>query len=123
MIAHTLGFKGHSKWEKIQYLGLPLSFGINKVNLWEGVLTKIKGKIDAWGGHWLTHGGKLTLIKAVISSLPIYQASYLLAPKLIAGQINKLQRDFLWHGGKGNQCKFHLVSLDTVKRPLREGGL
>jgi hypothetical protein len=123
MIACTLGFKGNSKWEKIQYLGLPLSLGINKVNLWEGVLTKIKGKIDAWGGHWLTHGGKLTLIKAVISSLPIYQGSYLLAPKLIAGQINKLLRDFLWHGGKGNQCKFHLVSWDTVKWPLREGGL
>jgi hypothetical protein len=88
-IACNLGFKGHSKWEKIHYLGLPLTLGINKVNLWEGVLTKIKGKIDAWGGHWLTHGGKLTLIKAVLSSLPIYQASYLLAPKSISGQINK----------------------------------
>jgi hypothetical protein len=50
-IARTLGFKGYADWEKIQYLGLPLSLGINKVNLWEGVLTKIKGKIDAWGGH------------------------------------------------------------------------
>jgi hypothetical protein len=123
MIACTLGFKGHSKWEKIQYLGLPLSLGINKVNLWEGVLTKIKGKIDAWGGHWLTHGGKLTLIKEVLSSQQIYQAAYLLAPKSISWQINKLLRDFLWHGGKGNRRKFHLVSWEMVKRPLREGGL
>jgi ribonuclease HI/exonuclease III len=122
-IASTLGFKGHSKWEKIQYLGLPLTLGVNRVSLWEGVLAKIKRKIEAWGGYWLTHGGKLTLIKAVISSLPIYQASYLLAPNSIAGQINKLLRDFLWHGGKGNQRKFHLVNWETAKRPLREGGL
>jgi hypothetical protein len=60
-----LGVQRVLKWEKIQYLGLPLTLGINRVNLWEGVLTKIKEKIDAWGGHWLTHGGKLTLIKAV----------------------------------------------------------
>jgi hypothetical protein len=38
-------------------------------------------------------------------------------------QINKLLRDFLWHGGKGNQHKFHLVRWEIVKLPLREGGL
>jgi ribonuclease HI len=102
---------------------VPLTLGINKVNLWEGVLTKIKGKIDAWGGHWLTHRGKLTLIKAALSSLPIYQAAYLLAPKSIYGQINKFLRDFLWHGSKGNQHKFHLVRWETAKLPMREGGL
>jgi hypothetical protein len=97
--------------------------GTNKVNLGEGVLTKIKGKIDAWGGHWLTHGGKLTLIKETLSSLPIYQAAYLLAPKSIFGQINKFLRYFPWHGGKGNQHKFHLVRWETKKLPIREGGL
>jgi hypothetical protein len=86
-------------------------------------ITKIKGKIVAWGGQWLTHGGKLILIKSVLSSLPIYQASYLMAPKSISGQINKIMRDFLWHGGKGNQNKFHLVKWETTKRTLREGGL
>jgi hypothetical protein len=122
-IAHNLGFIGHSKWDKINYLGLPLTLGTNRVNLWEGVLTKIKGKIVAWGGQWLTHGGKLILIKTVLSSLLIYQASYLMAPKSILGQINKLMRDFLWHGGKGNHRKFHRIKWETTKRTLREGGL
>jgi hypothetical protein len=36
-IARNLGFNGHSKWDKINYLGLPLTLGTNKVNLWEGV--------------------------------------------------------------------------------------
>ena len=59
----------------------------------------------------------------MLSSLPIYQASFLLAPKSITGQLNKLLRDFLWHGGRGNQRKLHLVKWDTVKRPLSDGGL
>jgi len=83
-IACNLGFNGYSKWDKINYLGLPLTLGTNRVNLWEGLITKIKGKIIAWGGQWLTHGGKLALIKFVLSSLPIYQASYLMAPKSIS---------------------------------------
>ena len=58
-----------------------------------------------------------------MSSLPIYQASYLMAPKSISGQINKIIRDFLWQGGKGNQRKFHLVKWETAKQTLKEGGL
>jgi hypothetical protein len=46
-----------------------------------------------------------------------------MAPKSISRQINKIMRDFLWHGGKGNQHKFHLVKWETTKRTLREGGL
>jgi hypothetical protein len=122
-IAHFLGFSGYASWEKIKYLGLPLTLGSNKSSLWIEVIRKIKSKITAWGGQWLTNAGKLTLIKSVLSSLPIYQASFLLAPKTIMEQVSKLIRDFLWRGGKGNQKKFHLVNWDTVKRPFFEGGL
>lgn len=77
----------------------------------------------AWGGQWLNNVGKLILIKAILSSLPIYQASFLLAPKEIIEQISKVIRDFLWKGGKGNQRKFHLVNWDIIKHPKNKGGL
>ena len=63
------------------------------------------------------------LVKEVLSSLPVYQASFLRAPKTIMDQFSKLIRDFLWKGGKGNQKKFHLVKWDNVKLPLADGGL
>jgi hypothetical protein len=116
-------FQGFVSWDKIKYLGLPLTLGANKSSLWMEVISKFKSKIVAWGGQWLNNAGKLILIKAVLSSLPLYQASFLLAPKAITEQISQLIRDFLWQGGKGNQSKFHLVSWDIVKRPKREGGL
>ena len=67
--------------------------------------------------------GKLILIKAVLSALPIFQSSLLLAPKSITSQISKILRDFLWNGGKGSQSKMHIVSWDTLKKPVYEGGL
>eukprot|EP00253_Pinus_taeda_P024453 PITA_24453 len=34
-IASELGFKGYAEWDKIKYLGLPLTMGSNQNNLWE----------------------------------------------------------------------------------------
>lgn len=122
-IANTLGFKGNSKWESIRYLGLPIISGVNKRSLWSDIICKFKAKISKWGGHWLTKGGKVVLIKSQLSSLIIYQAAFLLAPRNIMDQISSLIRNFLWQGGRGNDKKLHLVSWETVKKPLDEGGL
>ena len=67
--------------------------------------------------------GKLVLIKAFLSALPIFQSSLLLAPKSITTQISKLLRDFLWNGGKGNQNKLHMFGYETTRKPISEGGL
>eukprot|EP00253_Pinus_taeda_P018086 PITA_18086 len=122
-IASELGFKGYAEWDKIKYLGLPLTMGSNRNNLWEEVISKFNKKIAAWGGVWLSSGGKLTLIRSVLSALPTFQASLLLAPRQIADQISCLIRNFLWSGGKGNSNRFHLVNWELVKRPIKEGDL
>eukprot|EP00253_Pinus_taeda_P023884 PITA_23884 len=122
-IAQILGFECFAQWDSIKYLGLPLTSGVNNRSLWQGVISKIKDKITSWGGYWLTKGGKIILLKSALSALPIYQASFLLAPKHIMEQISCLLRDFLWKGGRGNQNKIHLVNWDLVKRPILEGGL
>eukprot|EP00253_Pinus_taeda_P019238 PITA_19238 len=122
-ITTILGFKGHSNWDSFRYLGLPISSGSNKRSLWSELISKIKAKIAVWGGHWLTKGGKVILIKAVLSALPIYQAAFLFAPRNVTEQISKLLRDFLWQGGKGNENKIHLVKWDVVKKTQADGGL
>ena len=99
-IANIFGFSGFYQWEKIKYLGLPLNLGSSPPSLYLDVLANIKSKIASWGGQWLSKAEKLILIKAVLSALPIFQYSLLLAPKSITSQISKLLRDFLWNGGK-----------------------
>ena len=86
-------------------------------------MEKLKAKIQRWGASWLTLAGKLILLKFVLSSIPIYQSSILLAPSSVISKIESLFKKFLWEGGKGNVKKLHLVSWDKFQRPYREGGL
>jgi hypothetical protein len=71
----------------------------------------------------LNKGGKLILINSVLSAIPIYQATFILAPRSVTEQIAKLIRDFLWQGGKGNEKKIHLVNWEIVKKSKADGGL
>eukprot|EP00253_Pinus_taeda_P023626 PITA_23626 len=61
--------------------------------------------------------------KSELSSLTIYQAAFLLAPRNVKDQISSLLRNFLWQGGRGNDKKLHLVNWDTIKKPIDEGAL
>ena len=97
-IAHFLCFSGFAFWDKIKYLGLPLKLGSNRPSLWIEVIIKIKPKIATCKGKWLNNVGNLTLIKSVLSSLLIYEASFNLAPKTIMEQVLKLFKDFLCLG-------------------------
>jgi hypothetical protein len=67
--------------------------------------------------------GRLVLVKYVLSSLPIYQFSALLAPvgikKYLAEEIRKL----LWKGGKYNSKIFHLANWSLVRSPKPHGGM
>lgn len=79
--------------------------------------------MQAWGSFWLNIAGKSVLIKAVLSSLPLFKFSVLLAPMGIVNKMEDLIRTFLWKGGRQNGKEISLVNWDTVTRPFQEGGL
>lgn len=43
-ISYILGFPMYDKWEKIKYLGLPLTLGPSPPSLWTETISKIKEK-------------------------------------------------------------------------------
>jgi len=71
---------------------------------------------------YLSKGGRPTLIKSVISSIPTYFLSLFPLPSLVANKLEAIQRNFLW-GSFGSDFKFHLVRWNIVKQPLYLGGL
>ncbi|XP_059277589.1 uncharacterized protein LOC132031658 [Lycium ferocissimum] len=54
------------------YLGCPIYFGRKNATLFDGMLFKIVKRLNGWQGKMLSHGGKITLIKHVLQSLPVY---------------------------------------------------
>ena len=41
-ISHLLGFEGFSNWNKVKYLGLPLTLGQNNPSRWLEIVCKLK---------------------------------------------------------------------------------
>jgi ribonuclease HI/exonuclease III len=122
-ISRVLEMEATPIWENFIYLGVPIFKSSVKIAHWTPLIDKLKTKIHNWGANWLNRAGKLVLMNAVISSLPIYQCSVLLAPKSISNKIDELLRKFLWEGGRNCERKMHLVNWKTVKTPKMEGGL
>lgn len=64
----------------ITYLGLPLRLRKLRRNDWERILERINKRLDGWRYKTLLIGGRVTLLKAIISTIPIYYMSYFKLP-------------------------------------------
>uniref|UniRef100_A0A2N9JAL9 Reverse transcriptase domain-containing protein n=1 Tax=Fagus sylvatica TaxID=28930 RepID=A0A2N9JAL9_FAGSY len=106
----------------MNYLGLPLGAKFKSKAIWDPILEKMERKLAGWKRMYLSKGGRLTLIKSTLSSLPTYFLSLFPIPVKVASRIDKIQRDFLW-GGMGEGKKFHLVNWAQVCQPVHLGGL
>ncbi|KAK3222085.1 hypothetical protein Dsin_009110 [Dipteronia sinensis] len=78
----------------ITYRGFPLGARSSAKAFWVPVINRIKQRLAPWNRNVLNKGGRLTLIKAVISSIPSYYMSVFKMPVGVAEVIEKLQREF-----------------------------
>ena len=78
----------HSKCP-FTYLGFPLGDNMNRCSAWKSVLEKIHNKLSSLKAKILSRAGRLTLIKSVLNSLPVYYMSMFKMSKSIALKIVK----------------------------------
>ena len=104
------------------YLGLPLGAPNKAGYVWDGVEERMRWKLALWKRQYLSKGGRITLIKSILASMPLYQLSLFRMPKVVARRLEKLQRDFLWGGGS-TERKAHLVNWERVCVGKEKGGL
>jgi hypothetical protein len=84
-------------------------------------VAKFEKKIGLWCNKWLSLGGRLILVKAVLESLAVFWMSLEVIPKSILNKLCSLSYAFLWSGHK-EKFQFHLCRWDLLARPKICGG-
>ncbi|CAN0926381.1 LINE-1 reverse transcriptase homolog [Linum grandiflorum] len=104
------------------YLGLPLGAKGSSPVIWEPVISNMERKLECWKTKFLSFGGRVTLLKSVLVSLPVYYMSILKAPVKVLNRLEKMQNRFLW-SGNSEKDKIHWINWQNVKTPTTRGGL
>lgn len=105
-----------------KYLGLTVGANMNRIANWESVIKIFESRLATWKATALSIGGRSTLIRSVLASLPNYYFSLYKAPKKVIEILERCMKRFLW-GGSSTAQKMHWVAWDTVTLPKEKGGL
>jgi hypothetical protein len=84
---------GHTPFK---YLGLPVGANPRLSSTWKPMVDAIKKRLGSWGNKFISLGGRIVLINAVLNSMPVFFLSYLKIPVKVWREVVKIQRTFLW---------------------------
>ncbi|GKE78547.1 putative RNA-directed DNA polymerase, eukaryota, reverse transcriptase zinc-binding domain protein [Tanacetum coccineum] len=65
------------------YLGLPVGRRMQFNEGWKGVIDRFRDRLSLWKAKTLSIGGRLTLIKLVLGSIPVYRLESHMLPCLL----------------------------------------
>jgi hypothetical protein len=86
-------------------------------------VNKIADRLPNWKARLLNLAGRTTLVRHVLSAIPVYILMAISVPKWVIKSIDKLRRGFLWKGRKNVNSGSCLDPWEIVTRPLKYGGL
>lgn len=107
----------------ITYLGLPLSIRKPTKVHFQVLVKKVQDRLAGWKAGVLSLGGHVTLVKSVLTALPLHYMPVTRRPKWTIKQIDRSMRAFLWRGNEtcmGINC---LANWDKVCTLRANGGM
>lgn len=88
---------------------------------WKQIIDHVQAKLSLWKAKKLSIGGRLTLVKLVLDSLPLYYFSILKLRFALSTTKKKLEEDFYGDGVKKKQ-KINWVAWTKVLDLKEKGG-
>ena len=96
---------------------------MNRRSAWKPVLENVHRRLESWKAKILSRAGRLTLIKSVLNSFPVYYMSMFKLSKSVAQQIVGLQRNFFWSGATSEKRGCPRIGWSDIELPKEMGGL
>nr|GEW02237.1 hypothetical protein [Tanacetum cinerariifolium] len=85
---------------------------MSKFSNWNVLIERFKSRLSGWKANMLSSGGRLTLIKSVLSSLGIYYFSIFKAPEAVLKVLESLRAAFFW-GATGDKRKIAWIKCEA----------
>ncbi|GJU47721.1 RNA-directed DNA polymerase, eukaryota, partial [Tanacetum coccineum] len=105
-----------------KYLGILVGGNMSLIKAWDVTIDKLKKRLSKWKLKTLSIGGRLTLLKSVLGSTPIYNMSLFKVPKSVLNSMESLRRNF-FNGIQEGDRKIAWVKWSKVLAPKKHGGL
>ncbi|GJS24646.1 RNA-directed DNA polymerase, eukaryota, reverse transcriptase zinc-binding domain protein [Tanacetum coccineum] len=104
------------------YLGVKIGDRMSRVKAWDEIINKLLCRLSKWKLKTLSIGGRLTLLKSVLGSLPIYYLSMFKVPTLVLNKMESIRSHF-FNGVELNDRKISMVKWESVLVSKEKGGL
>ncbi|KAL4558591.1 hypothetical protein LXL04_036792 [Taraxacum kok-saghyz] len=104
------------------YLGVPVGANMTRKKNWRPIIERVTKKLSDWRAKTLSFGGRLSLVKSVLGSIPIYYLSLFRAPCSVIDMLERSRKRFLW-GGCENKKPICWVAWKVALAEKDRGGL
>ncbi|XP_042986314.1 uncharacterized protein LOC122314764 [Carya illinoinensis] len=119
LLCNTGFLEGHFP---LKYLGVPIMLGRLKQVHFEDMMNKMRKKLSGWKMRLLSSGGKLILLRHVISSMALHLFTVFHIPQVVINKINQMMGSFFWGESNGKDKKKWLA-WKHMGMPVVEGGI
>ncbi|GKD04019.1 RNA-directed DNA polymerase, eukaryota, reverse transcriptase zinc-binding domain protein [Tanacetum coccineum] len=105
-----------------KYLGIQVGSNMSRIKSWDDSIAKISSRLSKWKLKLLCIGGRLTLTKSVLNSLPLYNMSIYKVPMGVLNNMEAIRRNFL-NGVDNSDRKIAWIGWKKVLAAKKHGGL
>ncbi|GJY85864.1 RNA-directed DNA polymerase, eukaryota [Tanacetum coccineum] len=76
------------------YLGTKVGGSMSRVQAWQEIVEKVKSRLSNWKMKTLSIGGRLTLLKSVLGSIPVFHMSLFKVPSKVLNLLESIRSQF-----------------------------
>ncbi|GJZ64511.1 RNA-directed DNA polymerase, eukaryota, reverse transcriptase zinc-binding domain protein [Tanacetum coccineum] len=104
------------------YLGSKVGGLMSRIKSWEDIMNTFVARLSKWKMKTLSIGGRLTLIKSILGSIPIYHLSLFKAPSQVLQKMEAIRCHF-FNGVELGSKKHTWIKWNKVLTSKEKGGL